>query len=448
MPYNGIGQFTPLSRPVYPPATGEIVDAAYYKQVIDDLIAGLTTALTKNGQTTPTANLPMGGKKFTGAADAAASDEFTTLGQVQTLVAATGVTGWFNVKSYGAAGDGIADDTSEIQAAIAAALAAGGGVVYFPAGTYLTSSQLLLDYSAVVTNPRRVVFKGDGPDTTRVQGQAGNFTVLKILGSPAPTPTFRFYIDDLQVTKTDTLGTILEVDNLAYWQIRRSAFAGSNKLVTATDILSGMFDSCQFALSGGNGLSFVKVNYADPNAITFLNCVIGDNQGYGVLNTGGGVMSFFGGSVEGNGLAAGTSGSSSYWGVKMIDSQGGGAVALNVSGTYFENNGGVADVWLRQTAGKLANSISGATFNRISNTLYTTYNLLVEADSINAKNFCTVVGCGFKGFNTYVANVGRPYLKTNSTSSGIAKIPYMGCIFDSATEQPAGYSDANVSAFA
>lgn len=448
MPYNGIGQFTPLARPTYPPATGEIVDAAYYKQVIDDIHTGLTTALTKNGQTTPTANLPMGGKKFTGAADAAASDEFTTLGQVQTMVAAAGVTGWFNVKSYGAVGDGVHDDTTAIQATINAALAAGGGVVYSPGGTYLTTAQLLLDYSAYITNPRRVVFKGDGPDTTRWAAQTGNFVVLKVLGMQPPNFTQRFYIDDMLISKVDSLGTICVLDNLAYWQLRRVAFGGSSQLVTGTDILSGMFDSCQFTYSGGNGLSFVKNDLADPNAITFLNCVIGGNQGYGVLNTGGGVMTFVGGSVEGNGIAAGTSGSSSYWGVKMVDSQGGGAVALNVSGTYFEDNGGIADIWLRQTAGKLANSISGATFNRIRNTRYTTYNVLVEADSTNAKNFCAVVGCGFKGFNTYVADVGRPYLKTNSTNSGVAKVPYMGCIFDSATEQPAGYSDANVSAFA
>ncbi len=42
-----------------------------------------------------------------------------------------------SVKDYNAAGDGVTDDTDAIQACIDAVNAAGGGVVFFPAGTYL-----------------------------------------------------------------------------------------------------------------------------------------------------------------------------------------------------------------------------------------------------------------------------------------------------------------------
>jgi hypothetical protein len=49
--------------------------------------------------------------------------------------------GSFNVKDFGAKGDGIADDTSAIQSAInAATWSAGGGAVIFPKGTYLLDS--------------------------------------------------------------------------------------------------------------------------------------------------------------------------------------------------------------------------------------------------------------------------------------------------------------------
>jgi hypothetical protein len=46
--------------------------------------------------------------------------------------------GVFNVKdpAYSAVGDGVPDDTAAIQAALTACNAAGGGKVYWPAGTY------------------------------------------------------------------------------------------------------------------------------------------------------------------------------------------------------------------------------------------------------------------------------------------------------------------------
>jgi polygalacturonase len=43
---------------------------------------------------------------------------------------------FFNVKNYGAMGNGDTLDTQSINAAIEAAFEAGGGTVYFPAGIY------------------------------------------------------------------------------------------------------------------------------------------------------------------------------------------------------------------------------------------------------------------------------------------------------------------------
>lgn len=57
--------------------------------------------------------------------------------------------GIISVKSYGAVGDGVTDDTTAIQNAIDACVADGGGVVFFPYGTYYVSSELTVSASNV-----------------------------------------------------------------------------------------------------------------------------------------------------------------------------------------------------------------------------------------------------------------------------------------------------------
>jgi hypothetical protein len=61
----------------------------------------------------------------------------------------------FNVQGYGAKGDGIADDTAAIQAAINAANTAGGGVVHFPPGTYKTTAALIVKPNVIISGAGR-----------------------------------------------------------------------------------------------------------------------------------------------------------------------------------------------------------------------------------------------------------------------------------------------------
>jgi polygalacturonase len=70
---------------------------------------------------------------------------------------AAGAAGTFNVKAFGAKGDGKTLDTTAINRAIETAAVAGGGTVYFPAGTYRSFSihlksniSLYLDHGATI----------------------------------------------------------------------------------------------------------------------------------------------------------------------------------------------------------------------------------------------------------------------------------------------------------
>ncbi len=90
----------------------------------------------------------------------------------------------FNVKNYGAQGNGVADDTVPIRNALAAAEAAGGGIIYLPAGTYDVcpqasdlTSRLYYDspnYGSnlpiFVITTSNIVFIGDGSGKTHLEG--------------------------------------------------------------------------------------------------------------------------------------------------------------------------------------------------------------------------------------------------------------------------------------
>lgn len=81
--------------------------------------------------------------------------------------------GTYNVRSdFGAAGNGTTDDTTPIANAIAAAIANGGGIVYFPKGTY-SSNNITLSAATGV----RLVGAGQGASIIKAR-QAGDIVTL------------------------------------------------------------------------------------------------------------------------------------------------------------------------------------------------------------------------------------------------------------------------------
>jgi hypothetical protein len=115
-----------------------------------------------------------------------------------------GVSSIFNVKNYGAAGDGISDDADNIQLAVDAAANAGGGIVYIPAGNYsLATTQNISGYELILIRPRsNVYFKGAGKGTTTLR-IANNIRTAYIGCSPimdwTDTPVDNWGISDMTV---------------------------------------------------------------------------------------------------------------------------------------------------------------------------------------------------------------------------------------------------------
>lgn len=88
MPFNGTGTFNPLPPPTFPAVTGTVISSTKFNATITDLAGGLSDCVTRDGQSPPTANLPMGGFKLVGLANGSNSTDSCTYGQMTAAVAA------------------------------------------------------------------------------------------------------------------------------------------------------------------------------------------------------------------------------------------------------------------------------------------------------------------------------------------------------------------------
>jgi len=112
----------------------------------------------------------------------------------------------YNVREYGAQGDGVTDDFSAIDDAINAAAAAGGGIVYFPAGTYHIGTN---DYWTLSSN---IVIRGQGPvslidvSSATVKQYNGMFRATGALTATTATPSTSISNGDVKIIVDSSSG--------------------------------------------------------------------------------------------------------------------------------------------------------------------------------------------------------------------------------------------------
>lgn len=93
MPRNGSGTYTlPAGNPV---VTGTTISSTVQNNTTSDIATALTQSIAADGQTTPTANLPMGGFRHTGVGNASARTTYASAADVQdgTIVYLTATAG-------------------------------------------------------------------------------------------------------------------------------------------------------------------------------------------------------------------------------------------------------------------------------------------------------------------------------------------------------------------
>ena len=356
-----------------------------------------------------------------------------TVGGVKTVTvsASTGAATVYNVKAapFNAAGDNVTDDTAAIQAAIDAATAA-GGTVYFPPSSYYCAGGLTVNETPTVDDfaPKASLI-GDGPAAARLRFGNGAINGITLQGGSGAGVQSYQRIEGLYIEKADGLGSSILGDNLAYFNMRNLTIVGWNYGMYCTDILSSQIELCVVRFNR-YGVRFETGGSSEPNAVNFVSCVIGNNIEYGAWMIGGANIVFTGGSIEGNGIG----GSGTRFGLLASNTGLEGAVGVSLTGVYFENNAGTADVWLANAANPIAHSIVGCTFNRVSNVNFVTHNIYVETTTV--KQTVLVAGCGFKSYNTYSPSGARKYINAVASGGGTSEVSWGGCLFEDAVEVP------------
>jgi len=190
-----------------------------------------------------------------------------------------GAPGVFNVKSYGAVGNGSADDTSAIQAAVNAMEANGGGCVYIPGstGSYKTTSTITIS-----SYGDGVHIHGDGY-ASRVKA-TGNYDTFHVNAGNGVAFSYLYLDSTVGRNATDagcgtTNGTNQVTDPQA-----ASADAGSS--ITGPGILGG---TTILSVNTGTNTYTISSN-ATATASGVTMTVIGSTAGYAInLQTGGSV---------------------------------------------------------------------------------------------------------------------------------------------------------------
>jgi len=330
MAYNGSGTFL-INTAGQPVVSGTVISSTAFNALTADLATGLSTAITKDGQTTVTANIPMSTYKFTGLGVGSAATDSVNLSQVQSTVSKllNTITG-----------------TNTITATASPTLSAyaAGQMFYFvAAGDNTTAVTLNIDglgAKAVTRDGSTALISGDikSGEVVVVVYDGTRFQVVSQVNS-AGDATFA----NVSITSALNVGGV-------------STFTG---LITANGGLNGAHNGTVGATTPNTGSfttlttsSTVTLNGGTANGVLYLNGSKVATSGSALVFNGSD-LTVGGTAVNGKlNLIQSLSGASNAAGIWLSD---------NATTSMYLNNtsSGVSSIW---TSGSLAFGVANGTF--------------------------------------------------------------------------------------
>jgi len=141
-----------------------------------------------------------------------------------------------SVKDFGAVGDGVANDTSAIQAAINAINSIGGGQVYFPSGTYKTGALTMYEDIAI---------QGAGTGQTIITPNSSGIVIFSLVKAVATYVNVSFSNFQINCGSTATVDGIYltlcqttAIQNVGFYGCVNNFILDRGRFHTITDCLS------------------------------------------------------------------------------------------------------------------------------------------------------------------------------------------------------------------
>ena len=264
--------------------------------------------------------------------------------------------GWFIVTSYGAVGDGVANDQVAVQNTINAA---GDGIVYFPPGTYLVDSITIPEATSLLGNGASEL---TGASIIKGALNKGFVHFYADNGAGAYGWEYNSFIKNITILGGNSADSSaqhgLVINGSAQLLVENVYFKDCGGYGTLLGHLFGAdvvtFKSCRWQnnhIAGGYGQT---TSAAQVNAIHFSDCHFIANAGFGLDLTGTHII------INDNSLFQGNDSTGIKISFRGLEAN----ASVNnyvIENTYFEVNGGAAIFAETDFDGSFAHTINGLT---------------------------------------------------------------------------------------